>query len=69
MSGHGQAEADDGVAEAAAEAAQQGDSVSPALALLRRFGGRLGDAIIRFSLTVARQGAWRLAERLAPRPA
>ncbi|MEO1088373.1 MAG: DUF5995 family protein [Acidobacteriota bacterium] len=39
------------------------------MALLRRFGGRLGDAIIRFSLTVARQGAWRLAERLAPRPA
>lgn len=41
--------------------------VSPWIAWLERLGGKAGDAIIRFSLSVARQGAWRLATRLAPR--
>lgn len=42
--------------------------VSPWLGWLARFGGKLGDELIRFSLEVARSGAWRLARRLAPRP-
>ena len=41
--------------------------VSPWIAWLERVGGKAGDAIVRFSLSVARQGAWRLASRLAPR--
>lgn len=43
-------------------------SVSPWLAWLERIGGRTGDELIRFSLGVARDGAWRLAERLAGLP-
>lgn len=42
--------------------------VSPWLGWLARFGGKLGDELIRFSLGVARRGAWRLARRLAPWP-
>ena len=40
--------------------------VSPWIAWLERLGGKAGDALVRFSLRVARDGAWRLAERLAP---
>ena len=42
--------------------------VSPWLGWLARFGGKLGDELIRFSLGIARRGAWRLARRLAPWP-
>lgn len=41
-------------------------SVSPWLSLVDRFGGRSDEAIIRFSLRVARDQAWRAAQRLAP---
>jgi len=43
-------------------------SVSPWIAVLRHIGGKVGDELIRFSLEIARNGAWRLAERLAPLP-
>ena len=42
--------------------------VSPWIAFLERLGGKAGDALVRFSLSVARDGAWRLAGRLAPLP-
>jgi hypothetical protein len=41
-------------------------SLSPWIAVLRWIGGKAGDELVRFSLEIARDGAWRLAERLAP---
>lgn len=40
-------------------------AVSPWIALLEKIGGRVGDALIRFSLRIARDEAWRFAEKLA----
>ncbi len=40
--------------------------VSPWIAFLERIGGKAGDALVRFSLRLARDGAWELAQRLAP---
>lgn len=42
--------------------------VSPWIAFLSRIGGKDGDEQIRFSLSVARDEAWRFAGRLAPLP-
>ncbi len=41
--------------------------VSPWMGLAERFSGR-DDAIVRFSIVVARREAWRFANRLAPLP-
>lgn len=43
-------------------------SVSPWIAVLRYIGGKAGDELVRFSLQLARDGAWDLAERLARLP-
>lgn len=43
-------------------------TVSPLLGLLDTLGGRHDDTIIRFSITHARNGAWRFATRLAALP-
>lgn len=40
--------------------------VSPWIALLVRIGGKVDDAIVRFSLKIARNEAWRFAQKLAP---
>ena len=50
------------------EVEQQVGSLSPWIAFLERIGGKLDDVIVRFGLRIARDGAWRLAERLAPLP-
>lgn len=42
--------------------------VSPWIALLDRVGGREADEIVRFSLGIARDEAWRFAVELAPLP-
>lgn len=42
--------------------------VSPWIAWLVRIGGKVDDAIVRFSLEIARDEAWRFAESLAPLP-
>ena len=42
--------------------------LSPGIAWLERIGGKLNDVIVRFSLRLARDSAWRLAQRLAPLP-
>lgn len=42
--------------------------LSPWLGLIDRAGGRRNDAVINFSLTVARREAWRFATELAPIP-
>ena len=42
--------------------------VSPWIAWLVRIGGKADDAIVRFSLKIARNEAWRFAESLAPLP-
>lgn len=42
--------------------------LSPWIGLVDRAGGRRNDAVINFSLTVARQEAWRFATELAPIP-
>ncbi len=41
------------------------DRASPWIGLLDRFGGRTDQAIVRFSIEVARRQAWALAEQLA----
>ncbi|GAA5113569.1 DUF5995 family protein [Haloechinothrix salitolerans] len=43
-------------------------TVSPLLGLLDTIGGRRDDEIIKFSITHARNGAWRFATRLAALP-
>ena len=43
--------------------------LSPWIGLANRSGGRHGDAVVNFSLTVARREAWRFATELAPIPA
>lgn len=43
-------------------------TVSPLLGLLDTLGGKHDDEIIRFSITHARNGAWRFATRLAELP-
>lgn len=43
-------------------------SLSPWIAVLRYLGGKAGDELVRFSLRLARDGAWDLAERLAHLP-
>lgn len=43
-------------------------SLSPALSLLDRVGGRTDEAIINFSIDRARQCAWTFASQLAARP-
>lgn len=43
--------------------------VSPGIAWLEKIGGKADDLLVRFSLKVARAGAWRLATRLAALPA
>ena len=43
-------------------------SLSPWIAVLRFIGGKAGDELVRFSLQLARDGAWDLAQRLAPLP-
>lgn len=40
--------------------------VSPWVALLERFAGRADDAIVNFSITIARNEAWALAKEAAP---
>lgn len=40
--------------------------VSPWIGLLRRFGGRQDEEIVRFSIEMARTEAWRFATELAP---
>lgn len=42
--------------------------LSPWVGLVDRLGGRRNDAVINFSLTVARREAWRFATELAPIP-
>jgi hypothetical protein len=41
-------------------------SVSPWIRLLRAVGGKADDALVNFNMTLARNAAWRVAERLAP---
>lgn len=43
-------------------------SLSPGIAWLERIGGKLDEVIVRFSLRLARDSAWHLAEKLAPLP-
>lgn len=44
------------------------ESLSPWLWLLDKIGGRTDEVIVNFSINVARNEAWRLAQRLAPLP-
>jgi Family of unknown function (DUF5995) len=44
------------------------DAVSPWIGLLDRFGGRTDQALIRFSIEIARRRAWDLAVQLAAAP-
>ena len=43
-------------------------SLSPLIAWLERIGGKLDEILVRFSLRIARESAWSLAEKLAPLP-
>jgi len=44
------------------------ESVSPWIRLLDRIGGRSEQQVIKFSIDVAREEAWKLAESLSPLP-
>ena len=44
------------------------EAFSPWLWLLDKIGGRTDEAVIHFSINLARDEAWRLAQRLAPLP-
>ncbi len=44
------------------------EALSPWLWLLDKIGGRTDEVIVHFSISVARDEAWRLAQRLAPLP-
>ena len=51
-----------------AEVEKEIAELSPGIAWLERIGGKLDEILVRFSLRIARDSAWRLAKTLAPKP-